>query len=62
MQKPCNLSALTGSSLAAEQQALRALLASLDQQPEMLLERTLRDPKTQHNIGRFIGHAIAKLY
>lgn len=43
-----------------EKQALQVLLASFDRQPEMLLERTLRDPAIRRNIGRRIGHAIVK--
>lgn len=46
----------------AEKQALRALLASFHEEPEMLLEQTLRDPATRHHIGKVIGHTIVKPY
>lgn len=50
------------NNIAAEKQALKALLTSFKEEPETLLEQSLRDPATRHNVGRFIGHAIVKPY
>jgi hypothetical protein len=65
-QKSFALSTSADSScckrITREQRALQTLLDSLGEQPETLLERTLRDPTTQHNVGRLIGYAIAKPY
>ncbi len=66
MRKPRALSADASPSndkhFAAEKQALRMLLNSFQEQPETLLERTLRDPATRHSIGKVIGYTIVKPY
>ncbi|HWK86654.1 MAG TPA: hypothetical protein VNQ34_04030 [Xanthobacteraceae bacterium] len=65
VRRPGSLSAAASprkKSFTAEKQALKDLLASFKKEPETLLEETLRDPATRHNMGRFIGHAIVKPY
>ena len=66
VRKPGTLSAAAShfnrKSIAAEKQALKDLLASFKEEQETLLEQSLRDPATRHNMGRFIGHAIVKPY
>lgn len=66
VHRPGTLSAAAtpfdGNNVAAEREMLKALLASFKEEPETLLEQTLCDPATRHNMGRFIGHAIVKPY
>lgn len=66
MGKPRALSADANPSsdkhIAAEKQALRELLDSFQEQPETLLELTLRDPATRYSIGKVIGYTIVKPY
>lgn len=47
---------------AVEKRALRELLDSFQEQPETLLERTLRDPAARYHIGKVIGYTIVKPY
>jgi hypothetical protein len=66
VRKPRALSAAASpfddDHIATERQALRDLLDSLKEEPETLLEQTLNDTATRHNIGRFIGHTMVKPY
>jgi hypothetical protein len=65
-RKPGTLSAAANpfnrKNIEAEKRALRDLLASFKEEPETLLEQSLCDPATRHNMGRCIGHAIVKPY
>lgn len=66
VREPRTLSASANSPpkglSAVEKRALRELLDSFQEQPETLLERTLRDPATRHHIGKVIGYTIVKPY
>lgn len=66
VREPRTLSATANSAnqglSAVEKQALRDLLDSFQEEPETLLERTLRDPATRHHIGKVIGYTIVKPY